>query len=269
MIKRRGLLAAIGGAVAGAGFWTPPGALGAEPREYPRPDPATFQPGDFVWPKKPGAYVPYNAGADRQLLDDQAKWTADRERAIDRLVRSKTLSTSEQQRLDLLRRMNFREFLAVYEGDQKPGVPGDYSSNGLYVGHVGIVDLDDAGKPWVIEAVIPEGVRRISYADWIRGRSDQVVWLGRIRDIQASQLRAIPVEAAKYLGKPYDFWNFDLDNDSGFYCSKLVWLSVFRSLGFAIDGNNDSKRAIWFSPKQLLYSPLINRLHDPGPYAYR
>lgn len=266
MITRRQVLGVAGGM--GVALATPLVGLGADERSFPRPDPALFQSGDLVWPKKPGAYVPYNAGPERLLSADLEQWKADRTRYLDHLAHGASLSPVDEARIDLLSKMDFRDFLAVYEGDQKPGIPGAYSGGGLYVGHVGILEIDESSKPWVIEAVLHDGVRRISYADWVRARTDQVVWLGRLRDLPAVDRARIPTEARKYLGQPYDFWNFDLDDDAGFYCSKLVWLSIFRSLGFPVDGGKNPRRALWFSPKQLLNVPLMLRIHDPGPYAY-
>ena len=104
---------------------------------------------------------------------------------------------------------------------------------------------------------------------WLANRPNEVIWLGRVKGRSNDERASIVEEAKKYINRPYDFWNFDLNDDHGFYCSKLVWLSVFRSLSFAIDGNSNPERAFWFSPKQLLYLPAIDRIHDPGPYAVR
>jgi uncharacterized protein YycO len=123
------------------------------------------------------------------------------------------------------------------------------------------------GVPWVIEALAESGVVRHKYDDWLRKRPGEIVWHGRVRELSKTARGQIPIESAKYLGRPYDFWNFDLNDDAGFYCSKLVWMSIWRALGFAIDGNSNSRRTFWLSPKQLLYLKTISRLHDPGPYA--
>ena len=137
-------------------------------------------------------------------------------------------------------------------------VPGLYSSGGgIYVGHVAIVEIDQAGNPWVIEALLDHGVVRTPYAQWLTSRPGEIVWHGRVRDIPADQLAQIAIESKKYIGRPYDFWNFDLDDDKAFYCSKLVWLSISRSLHFPIDGDPNPKRVFWFSPKQLLYAKTI------------
>ncbi|UVT14648.1 MAG: hypothetical protein H8K04_12405 [Nitrospira sp.] len=235
--------------------------------ELPRPNPAIFQSGDFVWPKRPGAYVPYNAGSANSPELDKEQWNKERDIYLQKYQDSPMADKVLRQRLDTLRAMDFREFIATYAGGQEAGVPGVYSGGGLYVGHVGIIEVDSKNVPWVIEALLNQGVVRTRYSDWIKQRSDQVVWLGRIRQLSAEQRSKVAAEAKHYLGRPYDFWNFDLNDDSGFYCSKLAWLSIHRSLGFAIDGKNDPNRFIWFSPKQFLYLPTIERIHDPGPYA--
>ena len=60
-----------------------------------------------------------------------------------------------------------------------------------------------------------------------------------------------------------------MNDDTGFYRSKLAWMSAFRSLHVAVDDDLNPKRAFWFSPKQFLYVPRMTRLIDPGPYGSR
>ncbi|WP_081069360.1 YiiX/YebB-like N1pC/P60 family cysteine hydrolase [Burkholderia diffusa] len=237
------------------------------PRLIPHPDPALFQSGDFIWPKKPGAYVPYDAGGINDPTGDAAAWRAARDAYVQQLLSRPNPTLLDRQRVETLRDMDFREFIAIYEGAQKPGIPGVYSGGSFYVGHVAIIDIDPSGEPWVIEALLDSGVVRSTYAKWIANRSDQVVWLGRLTQLDRTQRRSIVLPAAAQIGKPYNFWNFDLVDNTGFYCSKLAWYSVFKSLGFAIDGKSDPRRLLWFSPKQMLYSPTIERIFDPGPYA--
>lgn len=238
-------------------------------KELPRPDPGLFQSGDFVWPKKPGVYVPYNSGSESTPEQDRAQWL--REKKAYLIKHKKVASTDRvlQRRIESLQNMDYREFIAIYEGNQTPGIPGLYSGGSFYVGHVGIIKVDQDHKAWVIEALLGKEKRVVkqSYEDWIKGRPEEVVWLGRLRDIQPESRAKVAEEATKYIDRPYDFWNFDLDDDSAFYCSKLVWLSIFRALKFPVDGNQEPRRAFWFSPKQLMHSPTIDLLHDPGPYA--
>lgn len=236
-------------------------------REFPRPDPATFQSGDFVWPKKPGAYVPYHAGSANSPSQDREQWVRERDAYLRRVSKRRELDDLTRKRIESLSAMDYREFIAVYAGAQQPGVPGLYSGGSVYVGHVGLVEVDANQTPWIVEALLGKGVVRQTYSDWLRQRTDQVVWLGRLRQLDADRRARVPEMAKRYLGKPYDFWSFDLNDDSGFYCSKLAWLSIYRALGFAVDGDENPRRVLWFSPKQFLYLPTIERLHDPGPYA--
>jgi hypothetical protein len=235
-------------------------------RTLPLPNKATFQSGDLIWPKKPGDFVPYRAGERGSFEDERQRWDEERARFLESVKRGKTYLTPSE--IQELRSLDFREFYARYAGDQMPNVPGSYSSAaGIYVGHVGLIDLDTKGEPWVIEALWGRGVVRQKYDDWISGRPGEIVWHGRLRDLDVSQRARVVPEARKHIGKPYNFWNFDLNDEAEFYCSKLVWLSIFRSLEFAVDGKPNPKRGFWFSPKQLLYAKTIARLHDPGAYA--
>jgi hypothetical protein len=54
-----------------------------------------------------------------------------------------------------------------------------------------------------------------------------MVWLGRVRNLAASQRAKIPIEAKKHVGKPYDFWDFDLNDDilGSIAPNLLGWLS--------------------------------------------
>ena len=230
----------------------------------PRPNPALFQGGDFIWPKPPGAYVPYNAGSNNSPEDDARLWEAERSGYIKR--QATTADPIISERVKLLRSMDYLEFLALYEGNQRLGVPSEYSGGSVYVGHVAILDMR-RGVPYVIEALLKKGVVEATYEDWLASRPDQVIWLGRLRNWSQEDRARIAVEARRYIGRPYDFWNFDLDDDSKFYCSKLCWLSAFRALNLALDNNPNPKRPLWYSPKQLLNGPNTEKLHDPGPYA--
>jgi hypothetical protein len=218
-----------------------------------------------VWPKKPDSFVPYSQ-QDTSVDDDRTIWEREKRAFLDRVAHEGTYLTPDQ--VDALRALDYREFLARYHGDQQPGVPGLYSSGGgMYVGHVGIVDVAPGGSISIIEALWEKGVVRHSYKDWLAGRQGELVWLGRLRERSATDRAKISAEAAKYLQRPYVFWNFDLNDDSGFYCSKLAWMAIFRSLGLAVDGDDNPRRRFWFSPKQLLYLPGIDHVHEPGHYA--
>lgn len=229
------------------------------------PDPKQFQSGDFLWPKKPGVFVPYDAGSRRAAEIDEAKWNEEHDRFVANMAAKAPYFTPAQR--ERMRRLTYSEFYSTYTGARK-SKSGTFAGGGpIYVGHVGIVDIDDAGVPWIIEALWGRGVVRQTYANWAADRSGEIVWLGRLTKLSAARRARIPVEARKQVGKPYDFWNFDLNDDAGFYCSKLAWMAVFRSLNLPVDGKPNPRRAFWFSPKQLLYVSRMARLIDPGPYA--
>lgn len=244
--------------------------------EFKTPDMRTFESGDLIWPKRPGVYVPFHEGGpeeeERTYESDRALWLAERDEFVRRQKARGDLGPDDFAELARLEEMEFREFLSLYAADEATGKPGEYQysdrgDRGIYVGHVGIIDVDPDGTPWVVEGLMRRGVLRRTYIDWIRERSGSWVWHGRVSGLDAVQRSAIADEARKHVGKRYDFWNFDLDDDSAFYCSKLVWLAVLRSNGFAIDGNRRAKRWFWLSPKRILYVDRVDRLHDPGRYG--
>lgn len=239
--------------------------------DFPTPDPKKLVSGDLVWPKKKSAYVPYKSGDDdATYYAERVEWQRERDEYVKARREEPSLTVEERAHVDSIANMEFREFLALYQADEAPDVPGLYSGRdggGLYVGHVGVIELDQSGTPWVVEALWKKGVVRHTYAEWLAGRPNQLVWHGRIKNLSADHGSAIAAEAAKHVGKPYKFWNFDLNDDRGFYCSKLVWLATFRATGIAIDGMPKAKRGFWFSPKQLLYVDRMSRLHDPGNYG--
>ena len=248
------------------------GVLSAPNPEFanPLPNPANFQSGDLLWPKKPGAYVPYKSvkilsNTDSELMY-QRQWEAERKNFLSAIPAHSThLSDSE---IDSLRTLTYREFYSLYAGDREYGGVVQFASiSGLYVGHMAILDVDERGTAWVIEALLNQGVVKQKYTEWLNSRPNQIVWHGRLRQVEGSVRLGVADEATRHVGKPYEFWNFDLDNDEGFYCSKLAWLSIWRSCGVAIDDNPNPKRSIWLSPKQFLYLRGVMRLNDPGSYA--
>jgi len=235
-----------------------------------QPNPSLFQNGDFLWPRKPGDYVPYVARIEPQRPDQQrvdaVLWEAERDKYLQFLSRLPSPDSVDLERKRLLGKLTFRNFLDLYESDPDPQHAGAIESEGkgLSVGHVGIVELDEQHQPWVIEAVLKVGVRRISYEQWIEQRKDNLVWLGRLADQPPENRNEISAQAKTYLGTPYDFWNLDLDDTRGFYCSKLVWLSIFRTLDFGVDGNDDPHRSFWFSPKQLFNAKTVQHVFAPA-----
>jgi hypothetical protein len=225
---------------------------------------AELKSADLLWPKPPGAFVPYAAGVQRGPTEDELAWNLEHKLYL--ANKAEPGDALDADRRNVLEDMNYREFLALYEGNEVLGQPGVYRGGWFYVGHVAIVEIED-GKIWIIEAVLKDGVTRKSYDDWLKERDGQVVWHGRLKGLADGDGDKIVRQAKQALKKPFDFWNFDLDDDSGFYCSKLVWQSVYRSLGRAIDDDTNPKRRLWLSPKQILGLKTIELLNDPGSYT--
>ncbi|MBC5782619.1 hypothetical protein H8N03_06655 [Ramlibacter sp. USB13] len=250
-----------------------------------QPDPNQFETGDLVWPKPAGAFIPY-AGVDPnkaavsngELAEEE--WQKLRVDFIRSTRASAAQATAEDRTYQLqlaqvVEDMTYTSFINKYAADSSPE---DFQTYGIgqlaYVGHVAFVEVDAATKtPYVVEAVYGKNlacescVQRVRYADWLKARGDILVWHGRLKNLDAAQRGAVLAYAKSQQNKPYRFFNFDLADDSGFYCSKLVWQSVKKATGVAIDGNDNPKRAIWFSPLQLMKSRAhIGLLSSPGNY---
>jgi len=245
------------------------------------PDPKTFQSGDFVWPKKKGAFVPrYRI---EQPPSEQRAWKAERERLLSEDPSKSGLSPEVAEKL---KNMSYDEFEALYFSGPTEPAGKDAKSRSvniggqtIYVGHVGIIEIDAQGVPYVVEATataaLQGAVVRTSYADWLKSNSGMQVWHGRVRDLSAGVRKSVAQEAMKQLGKPYEFFNFDLNDDKGFYCSKLVWMSVWRATSsgaqaapVAVDDDPNTRRPFfdWFSPKQLANAKRVTLLHKPDQY---
>jgi len=233
------------------------------------PDSATFQSGDFVWPKKPGDIVPYHSGAESSLEENEKRWLMERAEYVKRVRANPKSTLEERQLVTNLEAMDFREFLALYQADISAAVPQPYGGGAaiLYVGHVGVISIA-GGAISMIEALWEKGVVRTPYEQWLKARSGSWVWHGRAAGKGEAERARVAAAAEQYLGRPYVFWNFDLADVSGFYCSKLCWLSVREALGIALDGNANPKRTFWFSPKQMLKASAIARLFVPGSYTF-
>jgi hypothetical protein len=231
-----------------------------------RPDPRDFESGDMVWPKKPGSFVPYASQSSGNPDSERQQWTQEKMNFLTRVRRGDI--PGAQEIADQLDRLSYDEFRTRYLRDLDPTRVIPFSSGGLIaVGHVGIVEMDASGVPWVIEALLQPGVVRQRYSSWLEARQGEIVWHGRLLGFSKETRATIATEAKKYVSRPYNFWNFNLADDTDFYCSKLVWLSIMRALDTPVDGDRDARRSFWLSPKQVLYAKTIARLVDPGPYA--
>jgi len=225
-----------------------------------------LQSGDLLFPKKKGAVVPYNSKPGQAGDQEAEEWQKERDEYLASLKSKPEVDEQEKERFLVLENMSYPEFLGLYLDDEPLKGTASFGNGPASTGHVGIVEITEGG-PTVVEAIMGTGVRRISYADWIKDRPDELVWLGRLKGIPADRRTAVAKFAATMIGKPYRFFNFDLKDDSGFYCSKLAWLSIVNSAGFAPDGNDNPKRLLWYSPKQLLHSIRLELLVNPGNYG--
>jgi Permuted papain-like amidase enzyme, YaeF/YiiX, C92 family len=246
-----------------------------------RPNPTTFESGDLIWPKKQGAYVPYASPTQEGTVEnDEARWKLEKVNFI-RLARAGKLGTTADEIAYWKRvadEMEFLEFNTFYHRYSAGASPNDFIAYGgggiLYVGHVAIVDADAAtNQLFVIEAISGKGlgnfadcVERVLYDDWLQARGDILVWHARLKGYDPSARAAIANYSRTQVGKPYDFWNFDLSSTTGFYCSKLVWQSIQQTTGVVLDDNTDPKRFFWFSPLQTMKSPQLVVLSSPGNY---
>jgi uncharacterized protein YycO len=239
-------------------------SYGQENPQFPAPN--TLQTGDLIWPKKPGAIVPYNSQPGEAQAGEAAQWEGHKQKYLTELRKNPAPTDEEKQRYSALQSMTYEDFVEQYLRGTEAGRSTAFGTGNFSVGHVGIVQIQD-GTPTVVEAMIGFGVRRLTYADWTKERPGELVWLARLKDLSAEKRAAVAQIAASYIGRPYHFWNFNLGDDAGFYCSKLAWLSIFKGAGFAADDNVNMNRLLWYSPKQLMRSSHLQFIVNPGNYG--
>ena len=246
----------------------------------PHPDPATFQSGDFLWPAKPGDFIPRYSVRGIAPNDEAETWEEEKEKFIEAARASgdpaQLAAAAEFENL------TYEEFQSRYfEGGG--GKTRGLTTRGIgipQVGHVALIEVDAGGIPWVIEAMprakyryeslysrFKNGVIRTSYGSWIDQHKAYNVWHGRLKNVDKAQRSRIVDAAKPYLGKDYWFWSFNLNDETAFYCSKLVWVSVWKSMNLALDGDQSFARNFWVTPKQLVYATSIELLHNPGSYG--
>jgi hypothetical protein len=254
---------------------TSPAAQTARKKGMPDfPDSRKFQSGDLLWPKKKGAFVPRMRSATGAPNDERRAWEAARQQVLNEPDRAGVSPEVAEK----LKTMRFDEFERLYHtGAAQPPGPATRGALGdtISVGHVGLIEVGANGIAYVVEAT-PQGpagvagVIRTRYADWLNTYADIQVWHGRVRDLDARRRGRLVEAAIAQLGKPYDFFNFDLNDDRGFYCSKLIWMCLWRAAAVAADDDPDPRRGLrfppWFSPKQLISVKRVEVLHKPGEY---
>ena len=96
--------------------------------------------------------------------------------------------------------------------------------------HMGVVLLRN-GKPMVLEAVQP--VKYTELKAWLNRGKGQHYVIKRLKSpLSASTSSRLNIEAAKYVGKPYDL-TFEWSNDR-IYCSELVWKLYKEATGIEL-----------------------------------
>lgn len=225
----------------------------------------SLQAGDFIWPKEPAAIIPY-AAPGQGATSDQALWESERDKYLATLKLSATLTDEDKRRIEILQGMSYDTFLKVYTEDVSPEAVIPFGGM-VGVGHVAIVHRVDGKPPTIVEAMLKSGVREVSYEEWKTERKGQIFWHGRLKNIEPKLRAKIAELASREVGKPYNFWNFDLANKSGFYCSKLAWLMIRDATGIVVDDKPNPVRTIWFSPKQMLKSDHLEILQNPGNFG--
>ena len=238
------------------------------------PDPNTFEDGDFVWPKPPGRVVMYLARPGQTRWDeeseasDEERWERDKRRYLAGVRERRDLTTDDALAVAFIEQLTYAQARRLYLAHDTPLTPmGSDSNFPVYVGHVAIIWAANDGHPRVVEAVGESGVRAISYSDWLsRYKPGTKVWHARLKNESADARRLIPTAARQYEGRPFEFWNFNLEDATAFYCSKLVWLSIRDALNVAVDDQPNPRRWFWFSPKQLMHVKRMEMLFCPEPY---
>ena len=84
--------------------------------------------------------------------------------------------------------------------------------------HVAIIDMDDDGKTWVIDATPKRGVSRYPLDSLIQDNPDAGFLVRRLKD--TTGVSFFVDNARRFIGAPYDL-TFLPDNDA-YYCSELV-----------------------------------------------
>jgi uncharacterized protein YycO len=249
------------------------GPVGAQPASgIERPDPTVLQHGDLVWPRNQKSIVPYDSTSEGNKDAMKKQWESERD-AFVKKVRENSNATQQMRQIAAdMEALSYEGFALRYLADkQKADIEAMGAVDDLFsVGHVGIIEVAPDGRRYVIEAVWGniKKVQRILYTDWLRSRADSWIWIGRMKSITDSDRSKFVEQAKTYLDRPYDFWNFDLGDDSSFYCSKLVWLSLVKSLNIFLDDKHSFERPFWFSPKQAWNSLQIVHVNNPRDYSY-
>lgn len=131
--------------------------------------------------------------------------------------------------------------------------------------HVGIIEVEENGEVYVIEASPDEGVREIALEKFMeevpKVNGESIIAIKRItKDYPVSET----IERAKsHLGEPYDWWY--LKDNGKMYCSELVYESyidedgeyIFETQPMNFRGPDGSMPQFWIE--------LFDELKEPIP----
>jgi hypothetical protein len=92
-------------------------------------------------------------------------------------------------------------------------------ASGTEYTHMGLVEIDSAGRANVIEAVGP--VRALPLDRWIKNGKKALVTIKRIKGLSEEDAQKAVLRARHYLGRPYD--HFFYETRDRIYCSELVY----------------------------------------------
>ena len=126
--------------------------------------------------------------------------------------------------------------------------------------HVAIIQVDQAGMPWVIDATPKRGVSRYPLDSLIQANPEAAFLVKRLKD--TTGVSSFVENALRYLGDPYDL-TFLPDNDA--YCSELVRDAYRRPDGSYLF---DATPMNFLSPDGSLptyWKELFERLDMPVP----
>lgn len=96
--------------------------------------------------------------------------------------------------------------------------------------HVGLVEINKAGKPVVIEAVGP--VREVPLDAWIKKGNGRLVTIKRLKGLTEDQAKQAIASARQYLGRPYDHYFYETRDQ--IYCSELVYAAFKDGPGLTV-----------------------------------
>jgi hypothetical protein len=119
-------------------------------------------------------------------------------------------------------------------------------ASGTVYTHIGMVEVDKAGKAIVIEAVGP--VQAVSLDTWTKKGTGNRITIKRIKGLSDVAAKDAVARARRYLGRPYDHYFYETRD--AIYCSELIHAAFKEGPGVSVgkeervrDLNIDTKAA--------------------------